>query len=191
MQTYLRLATEADKQEISSLIASSARGLSQSHYTSLQVETALRSAFGVDSQLIKDHTYLLAFCDQQLAGCGGWSYRDTLFGSDREKNRSKAEIDPKTGAARIRAFFIHPDFARLGLGSRILEACEMAAWNRGYRKLQLMATLPGVAFYKRHGYSPGQPLQHALDENVTIEFVPMFKTMATKPESDPIVQPVI
>jgi GNAT superfamily N-acetyltransferase len=191
MDVSLRLATEADKGEISSLIARSARGLSQPHYTSLQVETALSSAFGVDSQLIKDHTYFLAFCGQQLAGCGGWSYRDTLFGSDREKNRSKAEIDPKTGAARIRVFFIHPDFARLGLGSLILDACEIAAWNRGYRKLQLMATLPGTAFYQRHGYTPGKPLQHALDEKVNIEFVPMFKTMAAKPAADPFVQGVL
>lgn len=178
MQTFLKLATEADKEEISSLIARSARSLSQPYYSSLQVEAALQSAFGVDSQLIKDQTYFLAMCDQQLAGCGGWSYRDTLFGSDREKKRSSAEIDPRTGAARIRAFFINPDFARRGLGSLILSACELAAWNRGFRKLQLMATLPGVAFYQRHSYSPGQSVQHALDDRVNIEFVPMFKTMA-------------
>lgn len=181
MDIQLRLATEADKPAISSLIARSARGLSQPHYTPLQVEAALQSAFGVDTQLIKDQTYFLAFCDQHLAGCGGWSYRDTLFGSDREKNRSAAEMDPTTEAARIRAFFIDPDFTRLGLASLILQACEKAAWDRGYRKLQLVATLPGVAFYKRHGYSPGQSFLYALDDELNIEFLPMFKSLAGEP----------
>jgi len=181
MEFDLRAALQSDKDAIARLIAESARGLGPPHYSQPQIEAALLSAFGVDSQLIEDATYFLALSHDVIAGCGGWSYRATLFGGDRQGGRSPAALDPRSGAAKIRAFFIHPAFARQGVGSLILRRCEAEAWNKGFRRLELMATLPGLEFYSRNGYVPGKPVQHPLGDGLTIEFVPMSKTLGEAP----------
>jgi GNAT superfamily N-acetyltransferase len=175
MELQLRNAETGDKPAIRALIAESARGLSLGHYSPQQVEAALQSCFGVDSQLIADRTYFLAMDGDRMAGCGGWSFRETLFGSDREKNRNAKPVDPVTGRAKIRAFFVKPDYARMGVGSRILQHCETEAWLKGFRNLELMATLPGITFYTRYGYLPGAPVVHTLENQVTIEFLHMTK----------------
>jgi len=181
MGIYLRVALDSDKQALAELIAESARGLGPPHYSLEQIEAALRSAFGVDSQLIEDRTYYLALRNEVIVGCGGWSYRETLFGSDHETNRSPAAVDPASGAAKIRAFFVRPDCVRLGVGSLILHRCEAEAWHRGFRRLELMATLPGVTFYRNNGFDPLTPIHHKLDEGLTIEFVPMSKRLHGPP----------
>lgn len=174
----IRRATFDDVPAMQELIATSARGLSGDDYTPAQVEGALRGAFGVDTQLLRDGTYFVIEAGERLAGCGGWSRRRTLFGSDTRADRDASELDPAADAARIRAFFIHPDFARRGLGTRLLERCERDATAHGFRRLELMATLPGVRLYAARGYQAEQPVDWPLDGadgGLTIRFLPMSK----------------
>src|SRR5690349_9093616 len=144
----IRHATLADREAISRLIAESARGLSRLHYDNQQIDTAIATVFGVDTDLIEDGTYLVAEISETLVGCGGWSRRKTLFGGDQYSARDAGYLNPETEAAKIRAFFIHPDHARKGIGRAILARCEEEAGAQGFRSLELMATLPGVEFYK-------------------------------------------
>jgi GNAT superfamily N-acetyltransferase len=155
----LRTATAADLDAIRCLIAASVRGL-QHEYSEGQREQALASVFTPDTQLIADGTYyILETADGStleaatLAACGGWSWRKTLYGGDHHHaSRDAARLDPATDAAKIRAFFVHPQWARRGLGTRLLQACERAAWNAGFRCCEMGATLNGVPLYERHGY---------------------------------------
>src|SRR5277367_3439012 len=112
MQVVLRKATFADVPQIEALIANSARGLSTEQYRPSQIEGALRGAFGVDTQLLADQTYFVAEEDGRVVGCGGWSYRSTLFGGDARPGRDSSMLDPRTQAAKIRAFFVDPGQAR-------------------------------------------------------------------------------
>ncbi len=175
--TYsIRKATLDDRGALESLIARSARALTLGTYTPRQVETALRSAFGVDSQLITDGTYLVAEANGRIVGCGGWSRRRTLFGGDAQAHRDSAELNPKRDAAKIRAFFIDPAHVRQGIGRALLERCEAEARGGGFTRLELMAMLSGVDFYRAHGYTPGAPVQYELEPGLTIEFLPMSKS---------------
>ncbi len=171
----LRHATLDDKAELVELIARSARELSADDYTPAQIEGALRGAFGVDSQLILDRTYFVAEADGKLVACGGWSKRRTLFGSDARSGRDEAELDPAVDAAKIRAFFVDPAYARRGLGSAILERCESEARACGFRRYEMMATLPGARLYARYGYTGTERVHYEVQPGVTIEFIPMSK----------------
>src|SRR5882762_9439066 len=111
----LRKATLADRPAIEQLIVASARGLSRADYSEQQIEGAIKTVFGVDTNLILDGTYFVADNEGELVGCGGWSKRRTLFGGDQYATRDAAELDPKTEPAKIRAFFIHPEHARKGI----------------------------------------------------------------------------
>lgn len=177
----LRRATFEDLPDLGPLIAASARGLSKDDYTPGQVEGALRGAFGTDTQLIRDGSYFVIEAGGRLAGCGGWSRRRTLFGSDARSDRDSTELDPATDAAKIRAFFIHPEFARRGLGTLLLDRCEQAAAAHGFRRFELMATLPGVRLYAARGYQAGKPVEWPVGDGVTIPFVPMTKDAAPLP----------
>lgn len=174
----LRRATLEDRPELEQLIAESARGLSRPHYTDAQVEAALGAAFGVDSELIRDGTYFVAEADGAIVGCGGWSRRRTLFGGDAQPGRSSELLDPSRDAARIRAFFIHPDWARRGIGRAILERCEAEARAHGFRTVELLSTLPGHRFYRSLGYAGDERVTHELPGGVTIDFIPMRKVLA-------------
>jgi GNAT superfamily N-acetyltransferase len=174
----LRLATPADGGALETLIALSARALGAGDYTSAQIEGALRGAFGVDTQLIRDATYFVVEHRGQLVGCGGWSRRRTLFGGDARPDRDAAELDPRQDAAKIRAFFVHPDFARRGIGAAILDRCERDAMAHGFSRFELMATLPGVRLYAARGYLAGDMIQWPVGDGVTIDFVPMTKRVA-------------
>ena len=174
----LREATLFDRPALTALIATSARALSRADYSEAQIEGALRGAFGVDTQLIHDGSYFLIEANGRLAACGGWSRRRTLFGGDARADRDSGELDPQVDAARIRAFFIHPDFARRGLGTMLLEHCERQAAARGFRRFEMMATLPGVRLYAARGYVPGAPVEWPLGEGLSIAFLPMSKTAA-------------
>jgi GNAT superfamily N-acetyltransferase len=177
MTIILRTANHADIPDIRGLIERSARGLSMDEYRPSQVEGALRGAFGVDTQLLTDGTYFVALEDDTLAGCGGWSFRATLFGGDARADRDAKEIDPATEAARIRAFFVDPKFARRGVASLLLERCESEALRRGFSRTALMATLPGVKFYAARGYI-GEPLvRYDVGQGESIEFIPMHKRL--------------
>jgi GNAT superfamily N-acetyltransferase len=149
----LRTATAADLDAIRALIAESVRGL-QHEYSESQREQALASVFTPDTQLIADGTYyVIEAADGTLAACGGWSWRKTLYGGDRHHaSRDAGKLDPARDAAKIRAFFVHPAWARRGLGTRLLQACERAAWDAGFRRCEMGATLSGVPLYERHGY---------------------------------------
>ena len=178
MDHPLRLATLEDQDLLRDLIARSAHSLSQDDYTPEQVDGALRGAFGVDTQLIRDGTYFVAEIDGRIVGCGGWSRRRTLFGGDAHRQRDAGELDPRVDAARIRAFFVDPACARRGIGKAILQRCEAEARKLGFSRCQMMATLPGLKLYRALGYIPGTPIQHPLGDGLSIEFVPMSKTLA-------------
>ncbi|MGH8176497.1 MAG: GNAT family N-acetyltransferase [Steroidobacter sp.] len=171
----IRTATLADKAELERLIARSARGLSMDDYTPEQVEGALLGAFGVDTQLIADATYFLVESAGKVVGCGGWSRRRTLFGGDARAGRDAGELDPQIDAAKIRAFFVDPAYARRGIGRMILEHCENEARAQGFRRFELMATLPGVRLYRECGYVGEARVHYEVQPGVTIEFVPMVK----------------
>ena len=175
MNYRLRKATAADRPALETLIARSARELGSADYTPQQIEGALRGAFGVDSQLIRDGTYFVAEEDGQIVGCGGWSRRRTLFGGDAHAQRDAAELDPRHDAAKIRAFFVDPAHARKGIGRAILERCEAEARASGFLKFEIMATLPGVRLYKAFGYETAELVHYELGPGLSIEFVPMRK----------------
>jgi GNAT superfamily N-acetyltransferase len=171
----IRLAIENDVVALERLIPLSVRGLQASHYSSAQMDAAIGSVFGVDRQLIRDGTYFVVEDDNEIIGCGGWSKRKTLFGSDHHSSRDDAELDPRSDAARIRAFFIHPDRARRGLGRAIVEACEKAIRAAGFNRIELAATLPGEAFYQACGYISGKREEVALPNGLALGIVRMTK----------------
>jgi GNAT superfamily N-acetyltransferase len=177
MDYRIRRATLEDRAALEQLIAESARGLSRGDYSDAQVEAALASVFGVDTDLIRDGTYYVAEAGGRPVGCGGWSKRKTLFGGDRFAARDSGELDPQTEPAKIRAFFVHPDWARRGVAGAILETCERAASAEGFRALELMATLPGVRLYAARGYEAGARVEYETPGGVRIELVPMRKEL--------------
>jgi GNAT superfamily N-acetyltransferase len=150
---HIREATPADIPCLGALIEASVRGLQTEDYSPAQIEGALQSVYGVDSQLIEDGTYFVVESGFALVGCGGWSRRKTLYGGDQCSAREDSLLDPDHDAAKIRAFFVHPNWARRGIGSFILEACENAALEAGFTRLEMGATLSGVPFYQARGYS--------------------------------------
>ena len=175
MQYRVRKAKYTDLSEIESLISESVWELTIDDYTAEQIEGALQAAWGVDSQLIEDRTYFVVESENQLMGCGGWSYRGTLFGNDSEEARCSDELNPKKDAARIRAFFVKPSHARKGVGSILMNECEKEARKKGFSRLALMATLPGQRLYARHGFVAGDVIEYSLGNNLFIKFVPMSK----------------
>lgn len=178
MNHRLRRAQLDDVTALEKLIQLSARVLGAGDYDAAQIEAALLGTFGVDTQLVRDGTYFVTENDTGLTGCGGWGKRRTLFGGDAGNARDAAELDPRVDAARIRAFFVHPDFVRQGIGSAILASCETDAAARGFTRTQLMATLPGVRLYAARGYVAEAPIEWPLDQKRTITFVPMTKQLA-------------
>ena len=174
----LRKATLADQARLEDLIARSSRALCAPDYTPDQIEAALRGAFGVDTQLIIDGTYFVAESGREIVGCGGWSRRRTLFGSDAGTGRDCAELDPRSEPAKIRAFFVDPTHARRGIGRALLERCEADARAHGFSRAELMATLPGVRLYGSMGYTARSPVHYELAPGLTIEFVPMHKSIS-------------
>jgi GNAT superfamily N-acetyltransferase len=177
MSLTLRIATHADIPALRDLLARSARGLSVDDYRVEQVEGALRGAFGIDTQLLDDATFFVAEADGELAGCGGWSYRATLFGGDSRPGRDASLLDPRTQPAKIRAFFVEPGKARRGVGTLLLERCEQEAKARGFTRVELMATLPGLKLYAARGYVAGRQVRYEVGGGESIEFVPMQKEL--------------
>jgi len=178
--TSLRLATEADIPALHALIEASVRGLQTKDYTPQQIDGALGTLLGLDTQLVADGTYFLteakAACRRVIAGCGGWSYRKTLFGSDHAAFRENQFLDPATDAAKIRAFFVHPYFVRRGIGTKILLASESAARAAGFSRFEMGATLTGVPLYLACGYQVLERIEVPLPNGAALPIVRMAKS---------------
>jgi N-acetylglutamate synthase-like GNAT family acetyltransferase len=173
----LRLASDEDIPALEALIPNSVRALQSGDYSSEQMEAALGSVFGVDRQLIRDGTYFVVESGGALIGCGGWSKRKTLFGSDHQTNRDDALLDPACDAARIRAFFVHPDWARCGIATAILEKCEMAIRAAYFHSIELAATLTGIRFYAAFDYRTDERSDVPLSNGLTLAVVRMTKQL--------------
>src|SRR5215831_18540790 len=185
----LRLARPEDVPVLTELIEASVRGLQTQDYTPAQIEGALQTVFGVDSQLITDGTYFVAEAPSAnasgelsgtksswtIVGCGGWSKRKTLYGSDHWTGREDALLDPQGDAAKIRAFFIHPDWARQGVGSKILLACEGAARVAGFTRYEMGATLTGARLFGAKGYVAVKPISIPLNNGERLPVIQMEK----------------
>jgi len=147
-----RLATRDDLEALRELMDAAIGQLQNAFLEPAQV-AASRLIMGLDTQLIDDGTYFAVFCDGSLAGCGGWSHRATLYGGNHTPGRDAAFLDPARDAARVRAMYTHPDFARRGVGRLILSLCEDAARDAGFSRVELMGTLSGVPLYEAAGYA--------------------------------------
>jgi GNAT superfamily N-acetyltransferase len=172
------------------VIEASVRGLQAGDYSPAQIEGALKSVYGVDTQLIADGTYLVAeavdsqegksHTNSEIVACGGWSKRKTLFGGDQFAAREDSLLNPAHDAAKIRAFFVHPDWARCGIGGMILEACEEAAKAAGFTRLEMGATLSGVPFYTAKGYAAVENQEAPLANGEVLQIVRMAKAFKKK-----------
>ncbi len=180
MTVRIRKAIASDVPRLREIIEASVRGLQAADYSPPQIEGALQSVYGVDSQLIADGTYLVAeeMSDTEpvIVACGGWSKHKTLYGGDQYAGREDSLLDPSRDAAKIRAFFVHPAWARRGIGSMILEACETAARAEGFTRLEMGATLSGVEFYRAKGYVEVENQAVPLGNGEALPIVKMAKS---------------
>jgi GNAT superfamily N-acetyltransferase len=166
------------------LMEMSVRKLQAEDYSVEQRENALKTVFGVDSQLVADGTYLVV--EAQFAGeasearteivaCGGWSKRKTLYGGDKWSDREDTLLDPQRDAAKIRAFFIHPAWARRGIGTLLLEACEQAARAAGFTRFEMGATLTGAKLFGARGYRAVKNIEVPIGGGLTLPVIHMEK----------------
>jgi GNAT superfamily N-acetyltransferase len=179
----IRKAVAADIPNLGALIDASVRALQAEDYSREQIEGALKTVFGVDSQLIADETYFVAEVESIpvseviAVGCGGWSKRKTLFGGDQWTARKDSLLDPRADAAKIRSFFIHPDWPRRGIGSAILETCEAAAKSAGFSRAEMGATLTGVKLFQVRGYVPLESIEIPLENDASLPVIRMTKQL--------------
>jgi N-acetylglutamate synthase-like GNAT family acetyltransferase len=178
----IRPAISADIPVLRELIDASVRLLQSGDYSAAQIDSALRTVFGVDSQLVGDGTYLVVetvLADSQkkpvIVACGGWSRRKTLYGGDRWHDRQDDMLDPETDAAKIRAFFIHPDWARQGIGTLLLDACESAARAAGFTRFEMGATLTGAKLFEKRGYVAVERMNVPLEGDITLPVIHLVK----------------
>jgi GNAT superfamily N-acetyltransferase len=179
MQTWtIRLASADDVETLRHLIVVSARGLNAEDYTPEQVESILKYVYGVDTQLIHDGTYFVVQAGAEIIGCGGWSKRRTLYGGDQHKGNAEDNLlDPSADPARIRAFFVLPNWARKGAGSLLMQACEDAAQAAGFHSLALMATLTGEKLYERFSFEAQETRDVVLPDGNIMKVRRMTKTL--------------
>jgi GNAT superfamily N-acetyltransferase len=181
MTFSVRRATIDDIPRLGKVIEASVRGLQAEDYSAAQIDGALRSVYGVDSQLIVDGTYFVAEQTSGkgslIVGCGGWSKRRTLYGGDQYAGREDSLLDPTREGAKIRGFFVHPKWARRGIGGLILQVCEDAARTAGFTRLELGATLSGIAFYLAKGYVEVENEAVPLGNGETLPIVKMAKLL--------------
>ncbi|MBL8960857.1 MAG: GNAT family N-acetyltransferase [Gemmatimonadetes bacterium] len=173
-----RFATRADIPALNALIRESAATLSAGFYTADETDAAIRYVFGVDSMLVDDQTYFVASIDGSDVACGGWSRRGALYGGDQRRMEEAPLLDPKVDAARIRAFFVSPRFARRGIGRRMLDHCIAAAVAEGFSAVELMATLPGVPLYAQCGFRELEKVTDTMPNGVGVRFVRMRRELA-------------
>lgn len=184
MTFTIRIAAPTDVPRLRQIIEASVRGLQADFYSQEQIDGALASVYGVDSQLIADGTYFVAetaaadAAAAEAVGCGGWSKRKTLYGGDQFAEREDSLLDPRRDAAKIRAFFVEPRWARRGVGTLILDTCEAAAIAAGFTRLEMGATLSGVAFYREKGYAALERLAVPLNSGAVLPVVRMAKIIS-------------
>lgn len=172
----IRKATRADVAPLEALVEASVRGLGPSRYSDRQIELSLEHLFGIDTLLIDDGTYYVAETrNGQIVGCGGWSLRKTPFGGDQAEAQDPERRDPEVDPAVIRAFFVHPDAARQGIGRRLLDVCESAARAAGFVRFELTATLTGHPLYAACGYADVEKIDIPLAEGETLGAIRMQK----------------
>lgn len=176
MNPVLRRATSDDVTALEALIAESARGLGQRDYSPAQIEAALGTAWALDHHLIQDGSLWIAEVSGESVGCGGWSRRSAVAGANTAGSESDV-LRPGNDAARIRSFFIHPRWARRGIGTALLKKCEEEARAAGFDSLELLATLPGERFYASRGYASGEPYEFPLGHGQSNTVIPMRKLL--------------
>ena len=177
-QFAIRPATVADIPALEALIEQSVRQLQAGDYSPTQIAASIGSVFGIDRRLLDDQTYFVASPIDDpgtLVACGGWSYRRTLYGSDQHIERDSAQLNPATDFAKIRAIFVHPAWARRGLGSLVLTHCEAAAAAAGFTHFEMGSTLTGVPLYTLKGYAERKRVGVPLPNGEALEVVVMEK----------------
>jgi len=172
-----RVALAADVPALEALIPISVRTLQAPHYNPAQIEAALGPVFAVDRQLIRDGTYFVVEHEAQVVGSGGWSRRRSLYGGDRGRSGEDAELDPRRDPARVRAFFVHPAWARRGIGRSIMAACERAIVEAGFRAVDIVATLAGEPLYASFGYAVVERYEIPLADGLTLPVVRMTRSL--------------
>jgi len=178
MNLIFRKATISDIDNLERLITKSARSINSAFYSKIEIDAALGNAWTVDRQLIIDNTYwIVENLEGVVVGCGGWSKRKLLFGKNDALNSLNNELIPGTDSAKIRAFFVHPDFTRMGIGKRLLEKCEIEAQSFGFDSLELVATLSGEKLYSANGYIPLKSYDIDLGNGITNKVVSMYKSL--------------
>jgi GNAT superfamily N-acetyltransferase len=172
-----RLATLEDLDALREVMRRSIAALQTDFLTPEQVRVS-HSVMGLDTQLIKDGTYFVVERDGRIAGCGGWSWRSTLYGGDDSMvSREPEALDPATDAARVRAMYTDPDFARQGVGRTVIRLCEDAARNAGFKRATMMATMAGVPLYEACGYVQVEPVLSAPVDGIRVPLVRMEKPL--------------
>ena len=178
MDFIFRKAKITDTNNLERLIRISATSINSAYYSQIEIDAALGNAWTVDQQLLFDNTYwIVENSEGVVVGCGGWSKRKLLFGKNDVLNSSGNELIPGIDPARIRAFFVHPDFTRMGIGKRLLEKCEMEAKSSGFDSLELVATLSGEKLYSSNGYIPLKSYDIDLGNGITNKVVSMYKSL--------------
>ena len=172
---FVGKGANGDMPALTRLIDLSVRELQRHDYTPDHFEGSLPAVYEVDSQLIADGTYFVVEAGDTIAGCGGWSRHGTLFGGDQMAGHEDSLLDPESEAAKIRAFFVHPQWTRRGVASLILDASEAAAAAAGFTRMEMGATLTGVAFYRAKGYSEPDMIEAPLPGAAPLRTVRMAK----------------
>ena len=173
----LRVATPHDAPSVEGLMKESAAAIFPRYYDEQQSASAVRYVAEVDPMLLADGTYYVFEVDGELVACGGWSRRNRLYTGSGESEGDSRLLDPATEPAHVRAMFVRDDWTRRGLGRRIIEECETAARREGFRRLALLATLPGVPLYRACGFEPIEELEPAASDGVRIPCVSMEKSI--------------
>jgi GNAT superfamily N-acetyltransferase len=170
-----RIATPHDLPALAELMAAAIDELQKGFLSADQI-AASRAIMGLDTQLIDDGTYFVVEAGRVLAGCGGWSRRDTLYGGDHTPGRNAALLDPTTDAARVRAMYTNPAFARRGVGRLLLSLCEARAAAEGFRRVELASTKSGEPLYRSCGY---EPIERFTDDRggVAVPLIRMAKSL--------------
>jgi len=173
-----RVATMDDLDALREVMRRSIEKLQDGFLTPEQVRVS-HSVMGLDTQLIKEGTYFVIEKDGRIAGCGGWSWRSTLYGGDESMvSREPEALDPATDAARVRAMYTDPDFARQGVGRIVMRLCEEAAMKAGFRRATMMATMAGVPLYEACGYVQVEPVLSAPVDGIRVPLVRMEKPLS-------------
>ncbi len=174
-----RLATLDDVPGLTAVMDAAIVELQRGYLDDEQIE-ASRTIMGVDAELIADATYFVVEWNGEVAGCGGWSRRATLYGNSASAGRDSRLLDPAREPARVRGMYTHPAFARRGVGWLILSLCEEAAAAEGFTRLELMATLAGEPLYTAYGF---RPLERVPDATLGLASAPVPCVRMEKPIS--------